>query len=318
LTYGIKKRGAAQYGAAIVAFKLVTAAHCEDIDLRMKAHYHMAWALRLHRQFPEAIEAYNTLTIMASHLNEPRMVVEGRLGLAKVAIDQMDLERADLLLADVIRTANDANQPSMAAKAYIDRARVAGIQGRPVDAIRYAHVALRDLDSSVSYERALANIAYGLREVGRLESASELAHWLSHRTKDKVQQAELCILLYHIAIDSHNWPGADMYRHAIVNVLLTPEVEADYRLAVARHDAGLGEWWSAAVEANAMHEIARTNNLAEATVSAIRAILDIQARCVPEIYVRRPQTLTPAEVERAVRPIEMDLLDIRQRDLQSA
>ena len=318
LAYGITKRALGQYGAAIVAFRLVTTAHCQDVDLRMKAHYHLAWALRLNRQFPEAIDAYTTLSIMASHLNEPRMVVEGRLGLAKVAIDQMDLERADVLLADVIRMANDANQPPVAAKAYIDRARVAGIQGRHVDAIRYAHVALRDLDSSVSYERALANIAYGLREVGRLESSAELAHWLSNRTRDKVQQAELYILLYHLAIDSHDWPGADQYRHGIANVLITPDVEAQYRLAVTRHDAGLGEWRTAAAQANLMHEIAATNHLPEATASALRAMLMIQERRVPEIYEEHESARTPAEIERAILPIEMDLLDIRQRDLQSA
>ncbi len=317
MVYGIKLHEAAQYDAAIDAYRLILLSQTDDSDVRMKAMHRTAWAYRMARKFPEATTAYNDLQTAATDLYEPRMVLEAFLGRAKIAIDTGDLAGADVLLVDVIERAIAAEQPAMAGKARIDRARVAGLQGNAVVAIQYAYAALPDLDTAASYERALSNIAQGLREIHRTAAAVQVARMVAQRTRDMGHRAEISVLLYHLAIDTEDWLAAEEYRTILAGVTFSHPVSAEYAQAVARHDAARKAWDGALLAAGRMLELARHHNLVEMEGRALDAIASIQAHQVPRVY-RNTSTMTLAEIDDVIGPIEADLIARSQREHQQS
>ncbi|HTE46541.1 MAG TPA: hypothetical protein VK636_14915 [Gemmatimonadaceae bacterium] len=308
MAYGIELHSRGHLQAAVDVFTLVFDTATGDADIRLLAIQRRAFALRLLSQFDDAEVSYHQMIALAKQARDVSKRLEGQLGLAKVAIDRGNLPLARTAVQRVVRRAIRYSEPTIAAKAKIDLARIAGLSDDPIGALDFTRQALEWTTDANDRDRALMNMATALRELGRSFSAGAIAAELRVSAIDGDLRAKATVLAYNVAIDEGDQNMMRDCRDSLSVTVLPPLVEARFHEATARDAAARGETQEALAAIQRVLAIAESNKLAETIFTADRAMEDVLEGRIPALYSFRPIP-PPAHAEHRLRRIEQAVLE---------
>ena len=293
LAYAVELHHTGYLAAAIDVLRVVAQGRETETDpeLRMHATRRAAFASRVLKRFDEARMWYDKLGGLAEARGNTRMSLEAALGYAKLAIDRGNFPEGERLLMEVMRRAISAGDRAIVAKAHIDLAHVAGVRGEPRLVVWHSFAALPDLEGELGHDRALRNIAFALRELGRSKTAGHVARYVAQSAREAEQRFDASVLLYHLAIDEGRTHEADDYRRALALESPAPGSLAGYYEAVVRDLASRRRWVEAECVLFDWLKVAEAAGMSESVIRADRAFDDIRAHRIPVLYDFRPAPL---------------------------
>lgn len=295
-TYGMRLHSDGLFAPAADVLSFVeTVVQSYDPELSLMAGAKAAYAFRLHRNFAAAEAAYRRVESRARAHRNYHLMLEAQLGLAKIELNRDDLPAAIPMVDAVIERAKQLREPQIVAKAYIDRAHIAGRRNEPIEAIAYSLAAIRLLQPGTDRDRCAVNIAYAMREIGLGTHATRQAWHVVTRGQDADQRAAATIILYNIAIDERDEATMRWCRASLADPQVSPVFEAEYYQALSYDHAVRGNFAEARLAAGRMLAIAEDHRLCELIINADEALEDLREERMPRINFFRPAIEKAAE-----------------------
>ncbi len=207
-----------------------------DADIVIAANMKIGSCYRMLGDFRSAAKAYRAAGELAAAADDLMNVLRSRIEEAKLAIDRGNLPRAEVMLDDTIRQAEERGLTDIRSKALHDRSHVAFQRRDFSTAVQLAYQALSDTRDHTARDRILGDIAASLTELG-LRSAARDAYLIVAATAQEqyVRWTATANLMEIAALDGRELLF-ERYRQELSDEPLPPNLLAYYHYYV-----GLGQ-----------------------------------------------------------------------------
>ncbi len=186
--------------------------------------------------FRSAATAYRAAGELAAATNDIVNVLRSRIEEAKLAIDRGNLPRAEVMLDETIRQAEERGLTDIRATALHDRMVVAFRRKDFESATQFAYRALQDTHEQTSRDRVLGDIAACFVELGLRSAARDAYLIVAATAREQYVRWTATISLMEIAALEGREPVFERYRRELEDASLPPNLSAYYYYYV-----GLGQ-----------------------------------------------------------------------------
>jgi len=175
------------------------------------------------------VVALNTATAIGDRKSELR----ARLAQAKTIAIRGDIGRADILCAGIVEEAETHKVGGIIGPALHDRAYMAYTRNDFQGLVRFAHQALKHLETPLERDRAMGDIAAGFSRLGHVAAARDTNLILASCAQEQLTRWHATINLMYSAVQERQEDAFELYRAALGCVELPPRTDIFYHRASA-------------------------------------------------------------------------------------
>ena len=265
----------------------------EEPDLAIDANMRLAYCERMSGDLDRAALAYARASEIAEEANDVAGVLRARIGDAKIAIARGNLPRAEEILAETADRAAEHSLPELRALALHDRAVVAHSRRDHERAIRLAFEALQGMQTPVSRDRVLGDLAAAFADLGVRSTARDAHLVLAATAQEQSQKWISTINLMEIAALDGCEPVFEQYRRELAAADLPPQMATAYQLYVAKGYELFGKLGDALAVLGTARQLAESHHLNQMTFEIeqrIQAVKQARKVTVPRA-INAPETV---------------------------
>ncbi|HJQ19077.1 MAG TPA: hypothetical protein VJ867_01940, partial [Gemmatimonadaceae bacterium] len=207
----------------------------EDTDACVAAHLRLGSCYRALNRIPEAMQAYNAATQIATAGGDMVGILRARVGESAIAILKGNLPQAQEILEDTIARATGDSLRDVRSRALHERASVAKYRGQYELAIRFGYEALNDSQNPAERDRILADIAGAFVDLGVYSAARDAYLVLSVTALEQYTRWGATLNLMDLAVQTNSQTLFEHYRRELAPEQLPPFFATAYHL-----NAGVG------------------------------------------------------------------------------
>lgn len=256
------------------------AATPDDFKWVSEAYQRLAYALRMLGRLEGAFAACRTGQAVANSMGD---VAAGlRLKISEASLERLrgeaGTEKADAILLDVIRLAEHHRLPVVRAFAVHDRGAIAYDRGNLQDAVSQFYEAWQAYSEPIAKDRALADLALVLGDVGLRDAARDAFLIISGTAVEPEARMIAMLNLLDLAARDGHEPVFEQYRQALKRENMPARVEVRYHVTVAEG-------------------LERFGRAAEARAASARAALAASQHGLDLATLQLPRPVLPPSVE---------------------
>lgn len=254
---------------------IARAATPQDFLLVPEAYQRLAYALRMQGHLEGAAAACRTGRAVATSLGDVAVGLRLRIDEAAIIKHRGNLPTADALLVEIVAAAEQHGLPLVRAHAVHARAVIAYERGQPQQAVAQLYEVWQAYTEPVNKDRALADIAVALADLGLRDAARNAFLILSATAIERETRVMAMLNLMEIAARDGQETVFQQYRRDIAAHRLSPRLEAHFLLMIAeglerlRRPAAARAAFAAAETFATEHEVNLVRFRAEAAARAL-------------------------------------------------
>lgn len=212
-----------------------------DSDDAISAHIRLSYCRRQLGELDAAEEIALEAGRIALATGDLIGSLHARIAEAKVSIARGNYPRAEVMLDDTIRRAEDADLQQFRANAIQERADVAHLKGEYEYSIRLGYEALDKLADERQHDRMLGDIAGAFYKLGIRSAARDAYTLLSVTAQEQFVRWTSTINLMEIAADEGSLPLFERHRRYLEGSALPPLLHAQFLLHAGEGLSRLGD-----------------------------------------------------------------------------
>jgi tetratricopeptide (TPR) repeat protein len=209
------------------------AATPEDFAWVSEAYRRLAYALRMLGSLEGAGAACRMGQAVAASLGDVAAGLRLKISEASLEKHRGNTEKAEAILVDVIRVAEEQRLPVVRAFAVHDRGAIAYERGHLQDAVAQFYEAWQTYSEPIAKDRALADLALVLADVGLRDAARDAFLIISGTAVEPEARMIAMVNLLDLASRDGHEAVFEQYRQALLRENLPSRVEVRYHVTVA-------------------------------------------------------------------------------------
>ncbi len=211
------------------------AATPDDFKWVSEAYQRLAYALRMLGAFEGAFAACRTGQAVANSLGDVAAALKLRISEASLEKHRggAGADKADAILLDVIRLAEHHRLPIVRAFAVHDRGAIAYERGNLQDAVAQFYEAWQAYSEPIAKDRALADLALVLGDVGLRDAARDAFLIISGTAVEPETRLIAMLNLLNLAARDGHETVFEQYRQSLAHENMPARVEVRYHVTVA-------------------------------------------------------------------------------------
>jgi tetratricopeptide (TPR) repeat protein len=211
------------------------AATPDDFKWVSEAYQRLAYALRMLGAAEGALAACRTGQAVANSMGDVAATLKLRISEASIEKHREGggVDKADAILLDVIRRAEHHRLPVVRAFAVHDRGSIAYERGNLQDAVAQFYEAWQTYSEPIAKDRALADLALVLGDVGLRDAARDAFLIISGTAVEAEARMIATLNLLDLAARDGHEPVFEQYRQALLREPMSARVEVRYHVTVA-------------------------------------------------------------------------------------
>ena len=251
-----------------------------DADLAVETSLRVGYCSRMLGDWERATADYARARTIAQSVSDAGGVVRASVGDAMVSVGRGNLPEAERVLANAIAQANATGATEARGLAFHARAAVAHYRGEHAEALRHAHLALRDLASPQARDRVLADIAALFAELGLRDAARDAHLLLAATAQEQSSRWTSAVNLLELAVLDRREPVFEQYRRELSAAPLPPALAGAFHLYVGRGHQTFGRTTEARSAFARAAAIADAHALNELSFRVERAVRELEQTTV--------------------------------------
>ena len=277
----------------------------EDTDACVAAHLRLGSCYRALNRVPEAMQAYDAATQIATAAGDMLGILRARVGESAIAVLKGNLPVAESILEETIARAEGDGLRDVRSRALHERATVANQRGQYELAIRFAYRALNDSQTPAERDRILADIAGAFSDLGVFTAARDAYLVLSVTAVEQYTRWGATLNLMELAVQTRSQTLFEHYRRELSTQALPPYFATAYHFTSGSGHREFGSEEAARQQLQLALALATEHGFNQYLFDAEEALLDM---------TRRPRTNAPntPALELDLQKIASELREMRE------